>query len=97
MRIATDMARIESEELTDPERVFVALSLGKARQAEDLLGNAGVDYAVEVEPVGKSFLFRSERYGAVFYVASGQATYCRTQLVAAGLAQGVVPDAGADI
>lgn len=91
------MARIDSEQLSEPERVFVAWSLGKARQAEELLGNFGVDYAVEVEPVGRSFLFRTERYGAVFYVASGQAPYCRTQLSAAGLGQGVVPDGGTDI
>ena len=47
--------------------------------------------AVQVELFGYTF-FGSARYGAVFYVAAGQAEYCRSALVAAGLELGVVEE-----
>ena len=89
------MAPVEPEELRDPERVFIARSLRLSLRVEEWLTTAGVDYAVQVESVGRSLLFRSERMGAVFYVNAGQAEYCRQQLSAAGFASGVV-DAGED-
>lgn len=84
------MSRVDPETLDreDRERVFLTPSLFEARRVEELLTRSGVDYAVLVEPCGTS-LFGSPRNGAAFYVASGQATYCRAQLTAAGLELGV--------
>jgi hypothetical protein len=84
------MPRLELEDLPDAEQIFIAGSLRLARRAEEWLTTAGVDYAVTVEAYGRSFLFGTERMGAVFYVASTQAAYCRQQLTAAGLGSGVV-------
>ena len=83
------MARIESGDLGDPEPIFIAGSLRAARRAEEWLTTAGVDYSVEVEPIGRSLLFGSVRMGAAFYVTSSQAAYCRQQLTAAGFDRGV--------
>jgi hypothetical protein len=84
------MARVEGEQLRDPERIFIARSLRLALRVEERLTMIGVDYAVQVESVGRSLLFRTERMGAAFYVNSGQAAYCREQLTVAGLGSGVV-------
>ena len=86
------MARIEAEELRDPELIFISGSLRMARRVEDWLTTAGVDYVVQVEPIGRSILFRTLRMGAAFYVTSGQAAYCRHELTAAGLGRGVVDE-----
>lgn len=90
------MARVEPEQLRDAERIVVARSLRLALRLEEWLTAASVDYAVQVESIGRSLLFRTERMGAVFYVNAGQATYCRDQLTAAGFGRDVVeaePDA----
>jgi hypothetical protein len=84
------MARVEPEQLRDPERILAAKSLRVALKVEEFLTAAGVDYAVQVESVGRSLLFRSERMGAVIYVNAGQASYCREQLTAAGFGRDVV-------
>ena len=84
------MARIEAEQLRDPERIFIARSLRLALRVEERLSTIGVDYMVQVESVGRSLLFGTDRMGAAFYVTSGQALYCRQQLTAAGLGSGVV-------
>lgn len=84
------MARIEPEDLRDPEQIFIAGSLRIARRAEEWLTTAGVDYAVQVEEFGRSLLFGSVRMGAAFYVNATQAEHCRQQLTAAGLGAGVV-------
>ena len=84
------MAAVESEQLRDPEQIFVARSLRVSLRVEEWLTTAGVDYAVRVESVGRSLLFGTERVGAVFYVNAGQAVYCRAQLTAAGFGGGVV-------
>jgi hypothetical protein len=84
------MARIEPEALDDPERIYIASSLRVALDIEEWLTRAGVDYAVQVEPYGRSLLFNSLRMGAAFYVRSGQAAYCRERLLAAGFGGGVV-------
>ena len=89
---ARAMARIDPEELRDPERIFVAGSLRAARRVEEWLTMAGVDYAVQVEPFGRTVLFRTIRNGAAFYVSSSQAKYCREQLAITGLKDGVVDD-----
>jgi hypothetical protein len=84
------MPRLELEELPDAEQIFVAGSLRLARRAEEWLTGAGIDYAVNVEPFGRSLLFGTERMAAVFYVAPARAAYCRQQLTAAGLGGGVL-------
>ena len=84
------MPRLEPEDLPDSEQIFIAGSLRLARRAEEWLTTAGIDYAVKVEAYGRSFLFGTERMGAVFYVATTQAEYCRQQLTAAGLGGGVL-------
>jgi len=87
------MARIEPEDLGDPELIFIGRSLRVARSAEEWLTTAGVDYVVQVEPVGRSLLFGTVRMGAAFYVTSTEAAQCRQQLTAAGLNAGVVEPA----
>ena len=84
------MASVEPEQIRDPERIFIARSLRLAQRVEEWLTTAGVDYAVQVEPVGRSLLFGTDRMGAVFYVNAGQAVYCREQLIAAGFGRDVV-------
>lgn len=84
------MTRIELEDLSDPEQIFIAGSLRVARRVEDWLTRAGVDYVVQVEPFGRSFLFGTVRMGAAFYVTSTHAEYCRQQLTVLGLGKGVV-------
>ena len=73
------------------ERVFMASTLGEAQQAEELLTQQGVNYVVEVEAAGRT-LFGSPRNVAVISVEASQAQYCGSQLVAAGLGQGVLID-----
>jgi len=84
------MARIDAEDLRDPELVFVAAALRMALRAEECLTHAGVNYAVQVEEIGRTLLFRRVRMGAAFYVDSSQAAYCREQIIAAGFGRGVV-------
>lgn len=90
------MPRVEPEHLRDPELIFIGRSLRLALRAEEWLTTAGIDYAVQIEAIGRSLLFRTERVGAVIYVTAGQAVYCREQLVAAGLGGGVVEAEDAD-
>jgi hypothetical protein len=85
------MPRVEPEDLPDAERVFIAGKLREALLVEELLTASGVNYVVQVEPFGTTILF-SQRNGAAFYVASSQAAYCRTHLIASGLGRGVVED-----
>ena len=84
------MARVEPEELRDPELIFIGRTVRLAVRAEERLTTAGIDYAVQIESIGRSVLFRTERMGAAIYVTAGQAAYCREQLTAAGLGTGVV-------
>jgi hypothetical protein len=83
------MPRVEPDQVRDPELIFIARSLRLSLRVEEWLTTAGVNYLVEVEPVGRSLLFGSARMGAVFYVNAGQASYCREQLTAAGFGKGV--------
>jgi hypothetical protein len=85
------VALVESKTLAnrDPVAVFIGQTLAEARRVEDLLTQRGVDYSVQVELFGYTLL-GSARYGAMFYVAVGQAQYCRSALVAAGLELGVI-------
>ena len=84
------MARIEPDALPDPEQVYVAASLGEARKVETLLTARGVEYATQVEVLGRSRLFGSLRHGAGFYVTAPLAEYCRITLSQAGFERGIV-------
>jgi hypothetical protein len=92
-RVQKSMARVDPDAFADRElrRVFIAATLAEAFRAEKVLTERGVDYVVEVEPLGRTLL-GSDRYGAAFYVAFSQARYCESQLAAAGLARGVLID-----
>ncbi|CAN5454881.1 MAG: hypothetical protein H0T05_03850 [Acidobacteria bacterium] len=85
------MGRVEADALRDGELVYLAASLGEARQVEELLTGNGVDYVAQVEELGRTTLFGSPRHGAGFYVPAGQAQYCRSLLAGAGLGR-VVTD-----
>ena len=84
------MARIEPDALPDPEQVYVTGSLREARTVEALLTSQGVDYATQVEVLGRSSLFGSLRHGVGFYVTAGQAEHCRGALAQAGHSRGLV-------
>ena len=84
------MARIDPDALQDPVNIYLAASLAVARAVEALLTSHGVDYAVQVEPLGRTTLFGSLRHGAAFYVYSGQAPYSRSLLRDSDLWKGVV-------
>lgn len=86
------MARIEPEALQDPVNIYLAASLGVARAVEALLTAHGVDFAVEVEPLGRTTLFGSLRHGAAFYVSSGQAADCRSLLRDTDMWKGIVEE-----
>lgn len=87
---------VEPEDREDLERIFIARTLRQAKKAEALLAEVGVDYVVQVEPYGRSFLFGSIRHGAVFYVARQQAARCREQLIRVGFAKGVIESGPTD-
>ena len=84
------MGRIDTDSLSDPEQVYLAASVGEARSVETLLTSHGVDYAAQVEVLGRSTLFGSVRHAAGFYVTTAQAEYCRDVLAQAGFERGIV-------
>jgi hypothetical protein len=88
------MPRIEPDALPDPEQVYLAATLAEARQIEALLTARGVDYATQVEVLGRTTLLRSLRHGAGFYVTAARAEYCRHALAEAGFSRGLIDDAG---
>ena len=87
------MGRIEPDALPEPEQVYLAATLREARRIEALLTARGVDYATQVEVLGRSTLFGSLRHGVGFYVTATQAGYCRDALAQAGFSRGIVHDA----
>jgi hypothetical protein len=87
------MARIEADSLSDPEQVYLAASLNEAREVEALLTSSGVNYATQVEVLGRSTLLGSLRHAAGFYVTAAQAEYCRSALAQAGFSRGIIQDA----
>ena len=84
------MARVEGEVLQNPAHIYIASSLGLARAVEAVLTSNGVDYAVQVQDLGRTTLFGSQRHGAAFYVSADQADVCRSLLRTGELAHGVV-------
>jgi hypothetical protein len=89
------MGRIEPDALAEPEQVYVAATLREARRIEALLTARGVNYATQVEVLGRSTLFGSLHHGAGVYVTATQAEYCRDALAQAGFSRGIVHDSGA--
>ena len=87
------MTRIEPDALPEPEQVYLAPTLGEARRIEELLTARGVNYATQVEVLGRTTLFGSLRHGAAFYVTAAQAEYCREALAEAGFSSGIIRDA----
>ncbi len=87
------MAHVDPEALAHHElaRVYIAGTLAEAKAVEELLTGNGVDYVVQVEPYRASILF-GPRNGAAFYVADGQAEFCRQQLVAGGFHRGLLEE-----
>ena len=89
------MPRIEPEDLRDPEHIYLASSVRAARKVEALLDSHGVSYVVQVEELGRTTLFGTMRQAAGFYVAEGQAEYCRSLIAESGMGHGIV-DRGPD-
>jgi hypothetical protein len=85
---------LHSDEFTGKEVdcIYIAASRSEAKRVENALSGNGVDYMVDIERFESTFLgiFRTERDGVGFYVASAQADSCREVLRAAGLVQGLV-------
>jgi hypothetical protein len=48
--------------------LYIAKRLREAQALENVLADAGIDYAVEADRYRGGFLFPSERIGAFFYV-----------------------------
>jgi hypothetical protein len=92
---SSPMPRIEPDALTDPEQVYLAATLREALRIEAVLTERGVNYATQVEVLGRTTLLRSLRHGAAFYVTAAQAEYCRHALAQAGFSSGIVHDAEA--
>ena len=90
------MARVEGEVLQSPTHIYLASSLGLARAVEAVLTSNGVDYAVQVQDLGRTTLFGSQRHGAAFYVSADQADACRSLLRSGELAHGVVEQEAED-
>ncbi len=85
----------EKEQLPSDDRqlarIFLAVTVAEARRVEAVLDELDVDYAVRVEPCGRT-LFGSVRQGAAFLVDAAQADRCDEALVKAGLEAGIVRD-----
>lgn len=67
------------------ELVYIAKRLKEALRLEDLLTEAGFDYAVETDNYTGGVIFRSERVGAFFYVVPEAAEGARSLLEKNGL------------
>lgn len=62
--------RRDPEEFGDQELelIYIARKLNESLRLEDLLTDAGIDYAVEADNYQGGVIFRSQRVGAFFYV-----------------------------
>ena len=52
----------------DVDLVYIGKRLGRAQEAESILDEAGLDYAIEVDNYVGGTIFRTTRAGAFFYV-----------------------------
>ena len=66
--------------------MYVAKKLKEALGLEKLLTDAGLDYLVETDKYSGGIIFRSERVGAFFYVAPGNASVVREAMQRGGFA-----------
>jgi hypothetical protein len=93
------VARIDMgdfEEGTEIVRVYLAASLAEAQQVERVLGESGVDYAVEVEEFASRTALGSGglRRGAGFWVREALVDAAADALDAAGCVAGLVDRGG---
>lgn len=89
------MARIPMESYADGTeivRVYLAVTLDEAQEAESALSRAGVDYAVEVEPFASPTALgaNASRSGAGFWVEDGLLDAAASALERAGCRAGLV-------
>ncbi len=64
--------------------IYIAKRLKEALKLEELLTQAGVDYLVEPDRYSGGIIFRTQRVGAFFYVATDSTASAREVLSAAG-------------
>lgn len=76
----------EDVDVADAVLVYAARKVRHARRVEALLAAAGIDYAIETDVIAVGFLFRTERMGAFFYVASSDEARAREALAREGFA-----------
>jgi hypothetical protein len=69
----------------DVDLVYIGKKLGRAQDAEAVLDEAGVDYAIEVDNYVGGMIFRTTRAGAFFYVLSEDFAKAAGALSARGL------------
>ncbi len=74
----------DAEDFGDEELdlVFVAKRLRDATRLEQILTDAGLDFAVEPEEYIGGFVFKTKRIGAFFYVRPEVVDQARSTLVA---------------
>jgi hypothetical protein len=55
----------------DVDLLYIGKRLGRSQDAEAVLNDAGIDYAIEVDNYVGGMIFRTTRAGAFFYVLPG--------------------------
>ena len=78
--------RLDPDEFGEEELalLYVAKKLNESLRVEDVLNNAGLDYAVEPDTYRGGVIFQSERVGAFFYVTGATEAAAREALSRAG-------------
>jgi hypothetical protein len=64
--------------------VYIGKRLSESKEVEDVLTDASIDYAVEVDYYAGGVIFRRERAGAFFYVDEPMVVQARQALIAKG-------------
>ncbi len=64
--------------------VYIAKRLKEALALEDGFTQAGLDYLVEPDRYSGGTIFRSERFGAFFYVAPADDEAARKMMISSG-------------
>jgi len=71
--------------------MFIAATTAEAREVERIVTDLKIDYCLGPEEfIRQSVFFVSELRGVGFYVAAGQAGFCRDVLTKAGFGVGVI-------
>lgn len=90
------MALVDPQEFDDKEvaPVYIAGRPGEAKRVEQLLGDNGIDFVVDVQRFETYLLgvLPTEYEGVTFSVLSGQARFCRRVLYDAGLRAGLIEE-----